>query len=54
MVCVIEFTFVTEIKVKNYTNNKRMLLHKIKQIIKNKRKLDKHEYENNEVIYKII
>lgn len=37
MVCVIEFTFVTDIEVKIYTNKKRILKHRIQQTIKNKR-----------------
>lgn len=35
MVCVIEFTFVTEIEVGIYTNKKRILEQRTKQAIKN-------------------
>lgn len=46
-----EFTFVTRIEVRIYTNKKITWQHRIKQTIKNQRKtkvtIDKHEYKNN-------
>lgn len=47
MVCLIEFTFVTEIEVRIYTNKKRILQHRIKHTIKIKENLSLVLYATN-------
>lgn len=48
--------FVTEIKVRIYTKNNRILQNRITKTVKNKKKIevksDKQEYENNNVTCK--